>query len=309
MPQNIIENQLYVCATNKDNNIVFNKYCETDYEEDLLDEESISDNKNTILLERLLVNAVQIPGMTDWLKKEIFTNNYNKKILLYEYENDNIKVNEERLVIGLAYKYEDTIILHSWFNIKNIISKPSSIDILTTRDELFKMLSNITNDNLITEYLIILLTSQLYARNEDLLLGKIALNIKGKDYEVCKKITNIINEIVHFHVNLDVTISNLNKHLYAPRFDPNTDELIQGILQTVNHTIITINELYLESGNLDQNGLKNWENVRNLINFQSMIYDYPYSKVEIFHNNPILIFSEKKSLFYSESNMIEVYNH
>ena len=81
MPQNIIENQLYVCATNKDNNIVFSKYCETDYEEDLLDEESISDNKNTILLERLLVNAVQIPGMTDWLKKEIFTNNYNKKIL------------------------------------------------------------------------------------------------------------------------------------------------------------------------------------------------------------------------------------
>ena len=306
MPQNIIENQLYVSATYLENDIIFTKYCETDYNEEL-DEDLLYDNKNTILLERLLINAVQIPGMTEWVKKDLGTNTFKNKILLYEYENENIKVNEERLVIGLVYKYDETVIIHTWMNLKNIISKPSLIEIFTVRDDLFKIFSNLTNDKLISEYLIIFLTSQLYARNEDLLLGKITLNIKGKDQILSKMIIDMINEIVHYHVNLEITINNLNKQLYAPRFDPNTDELVQGVLQTVNHSIITINELNLESGNLDHMGLKNWENVRNLINFQTMIYDYPYSKVEIFHNNPILIFSEKKSLFHSESSMIEVY--
>lgn len=310
MAQNIIENQLYVSvAHDKNNNIVLSKYCEVEYNSNLEEEDLNDDYSGSILLERLIINAVPIPAMTQWLKDSLGIGNEldKKKVLVYDYDNDNLKVNEERTAIGLAYCLENVIIIDSIYNLKDMVSHCyKSIDAELTRQSIYNTLIAITNDNLLAEYLILFLTSQILGRVSGLILGKVSLNLRGCDEDMVYMLNTYINNIVHYAINIDVNIQNLNKSQFASRYDPNTDELVQGLLQTVDHTFITLNELKLEQGTLDQNGLKNYETVKNLITFQTFYYDYPYSKVEIFHDNPIIIYSQSKPLFDVDPHLIIV---
>jgi hypothetical protein len=309
MVQNIIENQLYVSVANdKDNNFIISKYCECDtnpIEDDLCQDDDYSGN---ILLERLVINAVPIPSMTEWTKQSLgITNKVNKKVLIYDYDNENLKVNEARTAVGVVYQFENSIFIHCLYNIKDMLSHCYKIiDAQIVRENIFSTLLSITNDNLLAEYVLLFITSQILGRVSGHLLGKITLNIKGSDTGLVERLNQFISNLAHFALNIDVTIDNMNKLNFAPRYDPETDELAQGIFQTVDHTFIILNELKLEQGTLNMNGLKNYETVKNLINFQSFYYDYPYSKVEIYHNNPIIVFSPSKSLFDTEPQMIIV---
>ena len=80
-------------------------------EEDMMEEDNNvnADNKN--FLDRLVLNCVQIPGSPN--------QESDMKVLVYEYDNDTIKINEERLFIGVAYVIMGKIEIHSWFSIKD----------------------------------------------------------------------------------------------------------------------------------------------------------------------------------------------
>ena len=78
-------------------------------DEDLMEEDYNMDNKT--LLERLVLNCVHIPG----------TRNYDPemRVIVYDYDNENVKINEERLSVGIAYVIMGRIELQSWFSIKD----------------------------------------------------------------------------------------------------------------------------------------------------------------------------------------------
>lgn len=305
-----------------------------DVEQDYQEEEDFccgADFQNTILSERLVINAIAIPGLADWVKK-----GYNclyedslirKKILVYEYDNQTVKVNDERLTIGLAYNYPDCIVIHSWYTINNYLSVyiPQQIIFDNThlenaRNNLYDFLNNIFEDKLISEYLILLFTSQVISKVGTLLLGKISLNFifeknenKGKENSldgnnsitIKQALKAIISNIAIALVNLSITVDILNRDLLVPRFDAETEELKTGVLQMIKNSFLLIDESSMIEGKLGNSGVINVAALKNLIEFQLLHYEFPYNKVEIPQECKILTLTENKSLFKCNS-LLEV---
>jgi len=361
--QNIIENQIYLAVgQTKENKLFTNKYHEfnlksknnkekhnTENDQNIMDIEEEqpdyddygcgSDFNNTILSERLLINGIPIPYLTKWVseKYNLETEDVikNKKILIYEYENQIFKVNDQRLSVGVAYNYTDCIVIHNWFSIDNfLISEiPKSIflkdeDFKIARERLFEFLNSMFNDRLFSDYLILCLTSQILGKVGTKLLGKLSLNllngiskntivnqenisaininsIASTNFTIKDALKTILNNITLFYLDLKISIKDLNEQLLVSKFDIETEELNQGILQMMKNTLLLIDEVEMQEGKLGINGLTNVAALKNIIEYQMLHYEFPYSKVEIPQECKIIAISENKSLFKSPS-LIEV---
>ena len=337
MIQNILENQFYLaCSRDKLNKEEFrvNKYFEyqnnsmiVDNEDDLFGD-SDNDTKDNILMDRLALNCVVIPGLsTDLAKRmEIGDNLRKKKIIVYDYENSQLKVNQEILVIGVAYEIDDTIIIHSWKIIQNYFKFESELknqDILiknfdfnSARKLISDYLKLIFNgDELLAEYLNLFLVAQIFFRLETKIIGKLLINIinqvgsrSGVDNEIdyYAALQNFLGIITNFSKSIDVTIDSMNKNYLFSRFDVNTEELIQGEFQTVDHTFILLDERKLKEGKLNDNGCKNYNTIKSLIDFQSISYHYPYSTIDMHHDTQILTVSDSCKSMFSSNELIEI---
>lgn len=311
-------------------------------EEDLEEEEAFgcgADYSNTILSERLMLNAIAIPGLAKWAAEKFNAaateeTLKTKKILIYEYENNAVKVNDERMSVGIAYVFSDCIIIHNWFSFdKYLTSEFSKKKIEFTndlfkiaREALFELLKNVFEDKVLSEYLILSLTSQVISKVGTIILGKLSLNLiskneKGKsenpqnnphknsvgstNFTVKETLNIILSNIVLSFVDLKISIKSLNQDLFVPRFDIETEELNQGILQMIKDTMLFIDEIEMVEGKIGNTGIINIAAVKNLIEFQMLHYEFPYSKVEMPQECKILTLSESKSLFKSAS-LLEV---
>lgn len=335
MIQNVLENQLYLAAGYQkggDKKIIINKFYE--YEENVnsenTEEDLICDSpdkiSDSILMERLVLTCVPLPGLNLVTSKalkadlEIMPVLKKKKILVYDYENSSHKVNEEILIVGVAYEAEEEIIIHSWKMQVDFISSLGrvfpeldipfpKINFSEVRKRILDCFNLIFNgDELISEYMVLLLVSQVFSRVGTMLIGKLSLNIVSKfeEYDFFPNLERFIQLISDFSITYTPTVESLNKDLLYPRFDVNTEELLQGILQTVKHTIFMIDERNMNEGKLNNNGCKNYAALKSLIDFQAINYEYPYSNVEIQHDSPVLIISNKVKSMFSSNSLIEL---
>lgn len=129
------------------------------------------------------------------------------------------------------------------------------------------------------------------------IINKIPL-IETQDYYAQLKL--FLQVITNFSIFLTPTIKSLNKDPLYSRYDINTDTLQPGILQCPKHTCIVIDERQIDEGKLDTIGCKNYNTLKNLIEFGILNYEYPYSNIEIDQDVQILIISNYvKSLFNS----------
>jgi hypothetical protein len=327
MVQNINENQLYMAlGTDSQGNLKLNKYLEYEtgqnemlVEDDYSQEENFS---NSILCDRIVMNCVNIPGLNPYLKQKLCLNcRFPKNILVLDYSTRTFKINDDVLVLGLAYESNEDIIIHAWKIFPDFISQLSlncekslnsinivkTDDLLQSRNLISKYLNRIfKNDYLISEYLVLFLTSQIFARVGIHSLGKLNLNIinnfasneKNSDYIPQLKI--LFEIITNFCIFLTPTIKSLNKEPLYSRFDANTELLQQGLLQSPKHTFLIIDERHVEEGKLDTIGCKNYNTLKSLIEFGILNYEYPYSNIEMNQEMQILIISDQvKSLFDS----------
>jgi hypothetical protein len=309
-----------------------------DYEENLYspDEENYS---ATLLSERLSLNCVILPGISPTLCNELNISQESlqklskKKIIVYDYENSSHKVNEEILVIGVAYEYENEIIIHSWKIINGYICKKcipleyvsengnisstqslANFNFQLARQKIYSQLISIfNNDDLLVEYIILFLTSQIYSRVGTHFIGKMSLNIinqtesiKNNNSDYFSLLHNFIKLISNFTISYTPTISSLNNDILCPRFDVNTEELVQGFLQTPRHTFLLIDERHMNEGKLNESGVKNFNTLKELIDFQVINYDYPYSKVEISHDTQILTVTDKVKSMFNSIELIQI---
>lgn len=354
MIQNILENQIYLALakSKKDNKILTNKFHESnsnninvsneqinpeinsnkmDLEDnDLFEEEDFGFNSDlieNILSERLVINAIPIPGLERWFIERYFKDyndkssyeDYlslsNRKILVYDYDEKNadLKVNDERLTIGLAYFYSDFIILHSWFNINNYLTEyiPKEIvlsndNLSEIRNEMLLFFNSIFPNEVLSEYLILLMTSQIIKKVGSHLLGKLSLNIQiNPKQETTKQnilfyIKEILQNIANCTISLNITTNALNKSTLIPRYNIETEELNKGELQMLKNSLLILDEADLDNGKLDKNGLDNFDALKNLIDTQVLQYEFPYSKIDMPQDCKIISLSKGKSLLKSE---------
>lgn len=317
MTQNVLENQLYIAAGKDEKTDTFrlNKYLEhfPDKNQMETDEDDLGFDmgySSSLLSERLVLRVIAIPGANydiEGLTKDDKDFLHNKTIIIYDYTNQFSKVNESLMVIGVAFYKDNEIIIHSWRITRNYLNKQIENKVLDTinfsgiREMLLNTLSKVYNRNF-AEYILLFLLSQNFARVDNYVIGNFPLNAINfsSDEKAFQFLVNLLHMIVPFCIDIPITTEELNKCMLFPRFDSHTDELQYGALQTVDKTFVILNEQDMKEGKLNDIGCKNVTALQNLINFQTVDYEYPYSAITIQHDSQVLILTNKsRSLFNS----------
>ena len=316
--QNVFENQLYICAKYDSINkkYVVNKYFENNKNiNNSGDNLSYQDGKE-ILGDRLRLEIVPVDGLNENFEKTEYIT--NKKIIVFDYSNKYTKINQNILVIGVCYEKDEFITIHSWKIIENYetIKICRDYSLLTTIDEqrnIYRQkiknvfLKILKNDILASDYLLLFLFSQIFYTIGTKNVGSFPLNLIldsindiNKCNDIFSNLLSIFRKICLKTKDIKLTTEELNKDLYYPRFDTENEELYPGKLQLSNGTFLLVDEINMNEGKLFEKGIKNVATLKNLIDFQLLGYEYPYSKIEISHDIEILIVTQKtKSILSS----------
>jgi hypothetical protein len=104
---------------------------------------------------------------------------------------------------------------------------------------------------------------------------------------------------------LDLTISNLSQRLFSPSKDNEANRLRAGRLQLSAGTALVINESSLESGKLDDTGVKNLSAMSELATNQQVKYNFQYFEKEWDVDYPTLVVSSApKSLIPTDVHVV-----
>ena len=321
--QNTNENQLYISAKYDSENKTYliNKYFENNSNKMILEEDNLSNQTGTdVLGDRLRLELIPVIGMNEYFTQKINLDENIKQILVYDYSNKFTKINQNILVLGVAYHKEDKIIIHAWKilgdyekikicnDYNSLIKKEINDDKKIYREKLKNILLKIVkNDKIASEYLLLFLFGQIFSKLGTKNVGAFPLNLileqkldKNQSDTIYNNILNTYRKICLKILDIKLTTDELNKELYYPRFDTETEILNPGKLQLSDGTFLLIDEINMNEGKLLENGIKNIGSLKNLIDFQLLGYEYPYNRIEISHDLEILVITQKsKSLLSS----------
>ncbi|KAJ9584173.1 hypothetical protein L9F63_021470 [Diploptera punctata] len=166
------------------------------------------------------------------------------------------------------------------------------------RQELQFVLSQaLLGDRLAADYLICHLISTVYQRSDMLTLGQLCLNFFKvpviDDYS--KKLYSLLEKILTKSHYEALTLDNLNKSRFTPKKNYDKNILLSGKLQLSANTHLVLDETCMDSGKLDDTGVRNVAALQVLIMQQKVDYDFNFYPVEIHANVPVLILSEGRS--------------
>ena len=321
--QNTNENQLYISAKYDSENKTYliNKYFENNSNKMILEEDNLSNQTGTdVLGDRLRLELIPVIGMNEYFTQKINLDENIKQILVYDYSNKFTKINQNILVLGVAYHKEDKIIIHAWKilgdyekikicnDYNSLIKKEINDDKKIYREKLKNILLKIVkNDKIASEYLLLFLFGQIFSKLGTKNVGAFPLNLileqkldKNQCDTIYNNILNTYRKICLKILDIKLTTDELNKELYYPRFDTETEILNPGKLQLSDGTFLLIDEINMNEGKLVETGIKNIGTLKNLVDFQLIGYEYPYNKVEICHDLEIMVVTQKsKSILFS----------
>ena len=315
--QNIIENQMYLAAKydKQSKKYIINKYYEYQNENNSFSGDDIDFNSGTSLLcDRLALEVVDVEGLNEKMKvfypQVLSSQKAISKIIIYDYTNSHSKLNKLIKVIGPAYIKDNAIVIHAWNIIDNPLSNlptllfPHTViddtNILNTMSQIFLAVFN--GDELATEYAKLFMFSRIFVRKASKNIGILPINFQlvSKNSSSYDKFISVVNKLSLYSVSMNLSIEFLNTNRLYPKFDVENDALIQGKLQVCDGTFVTVNEMTMNEGKLEDIGIRNYATIKSIIDFQTINYEYPYNTIEMPHDIEIAIFTEgKKSLFDS----------
>eukprot|EP01080_Neovahlkampfia_damariscottae_P010603 gene10603-3121_t len=281
--------------------IYSSKYTESQTKEDTMEEEKEE--------EEILIGEKKKRKRSEFNlnnKKKEKTNPNEFKIKVFN-EEDVFKVCELVEVIGFFHEeilennmgLQKTIHLISYKKLKHP-SLNQEIKIKNPRDLMLNYLGNYF-DTLTSEYLLLHFISRIFNRYQNKPVGNLSLNISG--FKNNFKIENLVENILPFYKIFDLNIENINKFDFIPSKDYENNKLKTGILQLCEGTCFIINETDLnEGGEIKGKGIENIKAIKQLIQYQSVPYNFSYI-VNIDSDIPVLSISKGKSLFFDIFNI------
>lgn len=200
---------------------------------------------------------------------------------------------------------------HSNPCVPNDIKGESSTNIMQqlaeVRGELLSLLTQVMyGDGLAAEYMLLHLVSSVYNWTGIMPVGKFTLNVSGcpPSQSFPQELYKLVEQLVpkcHF---LSMTLNNMNTLNFVPKKDYTANRLKSSVLQLSDSTNIVVDEMALEAGQLNGNGVKNVTALGNVISWQKLEYDFNYYKAEFTTNLLVLILSEGKSLLPSDCHVV-----
>ena len=192
-------------------------------------------------------------------------------------------------------------------NIKGESSTSTLQQLANVRSELLSLLTQVMyGDGLAAEYVLLHLVSSVYNWTGMMPVGKFTLNVSGcpPSQSFPQEMHKLVEQLVpkcHF---LSMTLNNMNTLNFVPRKDYKANRLKSSLLQLSESTNIVVDEMALEAGELNGNGVKNVTVLENVISWQKLEYDFNYYKAEFTTNLLVLILSEGKSMISSDCHMV-----
>ncbi|XP_045190600.2 mini-chromosome maintenance complex-binding protein-like isoform X2 [Mercenaria mercenaria] len=171
------------------------------------------------------------------------------------------------------------------------------------KQELLSVLEHaLLGDKMAAKYLLCHLIANVYGRADAMALGKFSVNFSNcpRSSLYSELLHHLLSNIVTQSHLLHMSLENMNKLPFSPKKDYTANRLRSGILQLADQTNITINEIALEPGQLDVNGVKNIQSLGNVINWQKVEYDFEFHRQEFQSNISALIVSEGRSILPSD---------
>ncbi|KAJ6831676.1 mini-chromosome maintenance complex-binding protein [Iris pallida] len=155
------------------------------------------------------------------------------------------------------------------------------------------------NDGLAAQCVLLHLLSKLRARSDWLTVGNLSLNLTSFTRESASifgdQLIKTIQSLLPFSQALPLTVEYLNTGTLQPRKNNQTGRLVSGALQLAQGTHLTMDETYLQAGELNSNGVENVRLLKHLMDWQKVEYDFEYYKLEMAADIQMLILSEGKS--------------
>ncbi|KAL1933589.1 hypothetical protein VTP01DRAFT_7679 [Rhizomucor pusillus] len=164
-------------------------------------------------------------------------------------------------------------------------------------------------DKLVAEFVLLQLISRVTAKHQDVKIGQFTLNVsnfpdvaqngKSSSYYALKNtasklVASMIERLALQIVSLPLTIEGLNAGRFSPKSE--YENLQAGLLQLVDGTSLLIDETSLTEGTLNDTGVRNVQALNNVIQNQSLKYDFPYSQFDFDTDISIISLSSGKSI-------------
>jgi len=169
-------------------------------------------------------------------------------------------------------------------------------------------------DALAAEYLLLQLLSRVHSRPEPIALGALSLNLTGcpsnqttpqnsnaddspeklSAYTQC--LSKLLQAVLPQTKVLPLSIANLNSARYAPKKDYAKNILQSGQLQLADGTHLLVDETLIQTGQLQESGVANFQALKNLIEQQKVAYDFEYYQMDMPADLPVVTLSAGKSL-------------
>lgn len=300
-----------------------NKYIK--YLEYNLDDDYTEDNMshNCLFSERLFLKC----SIISTLNPLLFNNeeDYNKymqfknwNIIVYDYSNMNSKVSKSYSSIGIIYIDNDNkcIRFHSIkdspFSLYSLVETNINNDFINKLSIIRENI--ITNFNRITKlnrkYCEIILFSLLTwsTSKQDNIINYFPLNIYQISNNKFESLVKFLKEILPSFQFFNFSIQDLNKKKIYPYYDEINEQFIPSNFQFIDGTMLIMNEIVKEGDVLNENGIFNFEFVKNIIENQIEYFYFPFNtNIEISINSSCIILSNERSIFSkSISSIIDI---
>ncbi|KAM7271776.1 hypothetical protein ACFE04_030990 [Oxalis oulophora] len=155
------------------------------------------------------------------------------------------------------------------------------------------------NDGLTANFMLLHLLSKVHARADSVAVGKLSLNLTSLNKESISifgtRLSQITQNLLPFTNILPLTIGYLNNCSLAPKKNYQLNRLTPGALQLPEGSHVIIDETKLEAGTLTSVGVENTRQLKNLLEFQKVEYDFEYYKMDVAADIQVLVLSEAKS--------------
>jgi hypothetical protein len=109
-----------------------------------------------------------------------------------------------------------------------------------------------------------------------------------------KALAQVLDDLTVHSVNLPLTIDGLNRTKFMPKSI--SENLEAGVLQLLDGTVLLVDETTLDEGQLVDPGVRNFQALQNLIQHQTLTYEFPYSQYDFDTDISVLSLSSSKSM-------------
>ena len=159
----------------------------------------------------------------------------------------------------------------------------------------------IGGDQLVSEFILLHLLSAVHTRQDGstLVLGKLPMNVLGmtpESHGAIKHLNDFLRQVLPNHHAQSMELAQLEAIRMNPKKNVMTNRLDAGLLQLAAGTNLVLDECVMNEGNLKEQGINNLKALAQLMQNQTLQFQFEFTPIDFEVDIPVLVFSEGKSL-------------